>query len=189
MMSTSGRSSRHLRTILLNSGCSSGAPPVMSSVVTDGEFARISRHLSATSLDMASCRRGLDSTWQWLQAWLQYRPMFNCKTSVAKRVPSQPACCNKCSVNSGAPSSSRHLLRLCFSSSVSLRWPSSRSFFAVNWKSLSFFMSFNVSSTNEPSAANLALKSFKPCQSPRAGLRLTGFGLLSFIFAVSTGVL
>ena len=65
--------------------CISGAPPVMSSVVTSGDSASISKHLSAVARSIISLRFGEDSTWQWEQAWLQYRPMFNWRMAVAER--------------------------------------------------------------------------------------------------------
>ena len=50
--------------------------PVMSSRPTPGLASSSVRHRSVVSRVMTSFRRGEDSTWQWLHAWLQYRPMF-----------------------------------------------------------------------------------------------------------------
>ena len=56
--------------------------PVRSRSFTEGLFSRISIHLTAVGWSIISFLFGEDSTWQWLQAWLQYNPIFICSCSV-----------------------------------------------------------------------------------------------------------
>mmetsp|Transcript_52230 Transcript_52230/g.150379 ORF Transcript_52230/g.150379 Transcript_52230/m.150379 type:complete len:218 (-) Transcript_52230:236-889(-) len=67
----------------------SGAPPVMSRVLTLGDCRKRCKHRSTTSSDIISLRSGEDSTWQWLQAWLQYKPTLSCKTLQGPRSKSE----------------------------------------------------------------------------------------------------
>eukprot|EP00962_Isochrysis_galbana_P046229 scaffold18527_cov90-Isochrysis_galbana.AAC.2 len=50
----------------------------MSTVATLGDASRTRRICATVSLDMVSVRRGDDSTWQWVHAWLQYSPTLTC---------------------------------------------------------------------------------------------------------------
>ena len=61
----------------LKCGCSSGAPPVISTVCMSVS-AKIFRHFCIISRLMVSRRSGPASTWQCLQVWLQRLPTFIC---------------------------------------------------------------------------------------------------------------
>mmetsp|Transcript_82760 Transcript_82760/g.208342 ORF Transcript_82760/g.208342 Transcript_82760/m.208342 type:complete len:213 (-) Transcript_82760:360-998(-) len=74
------RSSAAPSTSLRKPLLSSGAPPVMSSTLTLGLSRSRNKHRSTTSSDIISFRSGEDSTWQCVQAWLQYKPMLICST-------------------------------------------------------------------------------------------------------------
>lgn len=66
---------------------SSGAPPVMSTVVMLPAACCIScTQRSAVALSIISVRRGELSTWQWLHAWLQYSPTFIWKMVAGERL-------------------------------------------------------------------------------------------------------
>mmetsp|Transcript_37344 Transcript_37344/g.89821 ORF Transcript_37344/g.89821 Transcript_37344/m.89821 type:complete len:234 (-) Transcript_37344:16-717(-) len=86
MIFRSGRMARAFVTNNLKALFISGAPPVRSRVCTDGLFRSSSRHCSATSKLICSLTlSGEDSTWQWVQAWLQYKPIFSCKILGSRR--------------------------------------------------------------------------------------------------------
>jgi hypothetical protein len=65
---------------------SSGAPPVMSTVVTLLQLRISCTQRSAVARSIISVRFGELSTWQWVQAWLQYRPMLIWKTWAGERL-------------------------------------------------------------------------------------------------------
>lgn len=44
-----------------------------------------SHHASPAHLSIISVLLGLDSTWQWVHAWLQYSPMLSCKVVAGER--------------------------------------------------------------------------------------------------------
>ena len=67
-------SARACRTISRKRGCSSGAPPVTSSVSHSGALASAARQASTTASGITSVRSGPASTWQWRQAWLHFLP-------------------------------------------------------------------------------------------------------------------
>jgi clan AA aspartic protease (TIGR02281 family) len=70
---------------------SSGAPPVMSTVVMLPCCRISSTQRSAVALSIISVRLGELSTWQWVQAWLQYRPMLIWKMVAGARTSGAPA--------------------------------------------------------------------------------------------------
>ncbi len=63
-------------------GCSSGAPPVISTVgMAVPSTISSTRSITASGID--SVRSGPASTWQWRQVWLHFRPTFTCRISIA----------------------------------------------------------------------------------------------------------
>mmetsp|Transcript_27046 Transcript_27046/g.76076 ORF Transcript_27046/g.76076 Transcript_27046/m.76076 type:complete len:280 (-) Transcript_27046:61-900(-) len=164
MMSMSGRTARAVRTRKRKFAFSSGAPPVISSVVMDGVDLSSSMHCAAVSAVIISVlRRGDDSTWQWLQAWLQYRPMLSCRMVVGLR-------CNGCTFFLLCPSlllpptsfclSARYLEKDGMPRSVNARRRCVRSSFEMPSKpiaSILFVVSWNSSSVSS-SASVSAIK-------------------------------
>ena len=135
---TSRPSARAPRTSGQKAGDISGAPPVMSTVFTCGEASRTRSTCSTVSSSIASLRRGLDSTWQCVHAWLQCSPTLSCR--MVTSCFSSPAClgtptsCARNSVNSGTPSASRARRRRLRSCSDSRALPTflSSSAFTLN---------------------------------------------------------
>jgi len=68
--------------------------------------ARIHTH---AHLSMTSLRLGELSTWQWLHAWLQYRPMLSCRILVAARLSGVTP--RPCAAGAGNAHTSCHMAR------------------------------------------------------------------------------
>ena len=127
-----------------NAAFISGAPPVMSTVCTDGDAARSSSTRCAVASSIVSVRFGDDSTWQCVHAWLQYSPTFTCSVVTTSRRGAGRLRCARNGSKSGTPSASSARRRFLRSSSVSRCCPTSRSCFAVAWNSGSASISRSV---------------------------------------------
>lgn len=133
----------------LNTGLSSGAPPVISTHFTEGDFLTISKQRSAISKLICSVRLGDDSTWQWLHAWLQYKPMFIWKMDVGSRVRAQLCCSVTNSQNDGTLVADRERRRFFLSSNVNFFCPFVFRSLSVEASVGSLSISCSVSSINE----------------------------------------
>ena len=68
--------------------------PARCALVRGSQCYSLSKQEAEACLSMDSVRSGELSTWQWLQAWLQYRPTLSCSTLAVPRVSAAtPSAC------------------------------------------------------------------------------------------------
>ena len=149
---TSFPSARAPRTSGQKAGVISGAPPVISTVSTSGEAASTRRMCSTSRSSIASVRRGDDSTWQCVQAWLQSSPTLSCSIVTASlRSGRETPCCPRNAAKSGTPSASRARRLRLRSCSERRCFPIARSSAAFCWNSEpALSISASVSGTRLP---------------------------------------
>mmetsp|Transcript_26067 Transcript_26067/g.72985 ORF Transcript_26067/g.72985 Transcript_26067/m.72985 type:complete len:247 (-) Transcript_26067:37-777(-) len=157
-------------TMYLKCELSSGAPPVMSTTSMLGEAASSSTQRSAVFRSIISVRRGDDSTWQWEQAWLQYRPMLSWKVLVTLRLRGVTPLSARTFWKDGTLSLSRERWRAFCSSRVSSPWPFSFRAAMSAWASPSAASSCRDCSTRDPSALKLLPRPAPGARGPRTGL-------------------